>query len=62
MKTRLLFLFFLSLTLLPLIVLLLQTAIEYKTPSFLFANELAQPIISKEITTEIEKEVQYRRK
>ena len=58
MKTRLLFLFFLSLTVLPVVVLLLQTDTEHKVPSFLFADELPQNTISKEITDQIEKDIQ----
>jgi hypothetical protein len=58
MKTRLLFIFFLSLTLLPVMVFLLQITVEKKVPSFLFADELPDTAISKEITDEIEKEIQ----
>jgi len=58
MKTRFLFIFFLSLTLLPIMVFVLQIAVENKVPSFLFADELPETTISKEITDEIEKEIQ----
>jgi Fe-S cluster assembly iron-binding protein IscA len=57
MKTRFLFIFFLALTVLPVVVLLLQTAIEHKTPSFLFADELPKSDITEEIEIELKKEL-----